>query len=265
MALYRRPRRYGLGYAAAPFIAAAAYGASRSFGSRAAGSAYRMLTGAGAGVAPPRRSAPRSIPRGVRTVVRSRGGRADLGYLDTAFSAVSADTTGVVTLLNGSVPGTGATTRIGRKIRIRSLQYKFYTYGKSTANSQLLRISFVWDRQCNGAAPAITDIYDQVSGANAPWGPINIDNSRRFRVIHTEDILLTGSGSGATTGLDGAARSISGYRKMNHMTIYNSGSAGTVADIETGGLFAVIVGSAPTGTTAANVYGIVRVRYDMLP
>ena len=52
------------------------------------------------------------------------------------------------------------------------------------------------------------------------------------------------------------------YRRLNHPVTFNAGDAGTVADITTGSLYFLVVGSEAAGATAGTVSGRVRVRFD---
>lgn len=199
------------------------------------------------------------IPRGIRTPVRSTGAT-DLGFIDTAHVQV-VNTTPALTLLNGCAPGTGASDRIGRKIVIKSVSIKGYIYPDTTATFNNPKLCLVWDRQPSAVAPVFTDIFDQVGGISSPFCPINLDNSRRFRILWSQVFDITG---GATvTG--SSAKFIDFYKKLNLTTVYNSGSAGTIADIESGALYLVFVGSQAAGTADVTFYGNSRIRFDQLP
>lgn len=161
--------------------------------------------------------------------VPGRGG--ELKWVDTSGSA-AATSAGAVVLLNGLVPGTGSTQRIGRHINMKSLIAKA-TVGCGTAGATpfrgRLKMSIVYDSQTNATTPSFSDIYD-TSNANSN---LNLNNRGRFKVLWKKSWSLDQSG-----GLG------SGYcensRRLAHAVIYNAGTAGTVADIQTGGLFLTI-------------------------
>lgn len=201
-----------------------------------------------------------TIPRGIRTPVRTTGA-VDLGFIDTAHNSALNISTPVLTLLNGCAPGTGGSDRIGRKIVIKSIHVKGYIYPDTTATFNTPKLCLVWDKQPSAVAPAFTDIFDQVGGNNLPYSPINLDNSRRFKILWSKIYNVTG---GATV-TDSSSRWVEVYKKVNLTTVYNAGSAGTIADIESGALYLVMVGSQVSGTGDCTFYGSTRIRFDQLP
>lgn len=117
-------------------------------------------------------------------------------------------------LLNGLVPGTGAEERIGRQIVIKTIRVRYQANGAN-------RFVLVYDAQSNGAAPAITDIFQ----TNTFGSEINWSNRDRFSFI--ADLVLPIKGDAHTEfDLD-----------CDLEVYYNAGTAGTVADIATGALY----------------------------
>lgn len=76
------------------------------------------------------------------------------------------------------VQGTGASQRIGRKIRVKGVVFRgTSTLGVSTNNAwNPYTIDFIWDKQCNGASPLIGSIYVNGAAQNLP----NPENDERF-------------------------------------------------------------------------------------
>jgi hypothetical protein len=76
------------------------------------------------------------------------------------------------------VQGTGASQRIGRKIRVKGVVFRgTSTLGVSTNNAwNPYTIDFIWDKQCNGASPVIGSIYVNGAAQNLP----NPENDERF-------------------------------------------------------------------------------------
>jgi len=117
----------------------------------------------------------------------------------------------------------------------------------STGTSPL-RVLVVYDKQPNGAAPAATDILaaDTIQSVN------NLSNSRRFVTLCDEIIPCIG-----TQGPGSDHRVI--YKKLNQAVEFNAGSAGTVADIQTGSVYmltyqnANILVAAPTGAVVTRL------------
>jgi len=153
--------------------------------------------------------------------------------------------TWTIKCINDVGQGTTAITRIGRKIVMKSV----YLQGVG-ACSTACRIIVFYDRQSNGAAPSATDVLT----SNTLMAMQNLDNRDRFIILadifpgkQDEDLCLN-----VTNGL-GWKR----YIKCNLETIYG-GNAGTVADINSGGLF--VMAHCNSGTFNGET-GIQRVRF----
>lgn len=186
-----------------------------------------------------------------------------------AIGASSAGDSGTPTnpnsyfLINGISQGTDATTRIGRKIKMKSLQIRW------TVSTQLpatglnpaglvagdVRVLVVYDRQCNGVLPAVTDIL-QSGTVSCVTSPMNLNNRERFIVLVDKFFHLDPQGPGSHV--------FRCYRKIPASAqdvIFNAGNAGTIADIVTG---AVIVVTATTvqatvaGAIDGNMYTRIR-------
>lgn len=87
----------------------------------------------------------------------------ELKFLDVntgiTVGGAAASTFGSGVLLNGLANGNDASSRIGRKVTIKSLYLRWsqlFIAGAGGAGS--IRVLIVYDKQANAAAPAITDI-----------------------------------------------------------------------------------------------------------
>lgn len=183
------------------------------------------------------------------------GSKGELKWIDNVFSG-SITAAGAVQLCNGVAPGTSSITRIGRKIVMKSVILKT-TVGCGTAGAALFRgkikFSLVYDSQANATAPVIADIYASAS-ANSN---LNLDNRGRFKVLWKKCFAMDQSG-GLGSGYNESTKVI------NLPTIFNAGTAGTVADIQTGALYLVTSQMNASGAVATNSpdYNIVvRVRF----
>lgn len=174
-------------------------------------------------------------------------------YLDTA-ATYAVDSTGSLALLNGLTPGTGATERIGQKITIRSLEYRGYNYVTPTdGTDQLQRIILVLDRQANASALTIAGV---LQSANV-YSPRNLQNRKRFKILYDKTFNLNASAEA------GSRRFTKFYMKLRRpiITDYNTGNAGTVADIVTNSLYLINLGTNPAGATAGGSISWIRMRY----
>ena len=173
------------------------------------------------------------------------GRRGELKYVDTGAEAVLTST-GTLSLLNGLVPGTGATQRIGKKVVFKSILYRAVLAGGAnggTAFCGTCRMIIVVDRQANASAPAVTDILQTASGLS----PVNMDNRDRFYVLSDKEYPIDQLG-----GNQSADCKI--YRKISIPTVFNAGTAGTVADISTNSMYLLTIFT-QGGTIAAPTAG----------
>jgi len=148
----------------------------------------------------------------------------EIHYLDTTNSS-NVSTTSTLVLLNGTTTGDTATTRTGQSIRMNALDINAYLLGNSTAQQESVRILIVFDRQPNGAAYTST-------------GLLNVDNTISMYTVGGQNRYIVYSdemyaiSNGGPTNVHFSKRI-----QLNQHTEYNTGSAGTVADINSGSLY----------------------------
>jgi len=182
----------------------------------------------------------------------SKGG--EVKFLDNA--PAGSLTAGVATftaavLLNGCVNGSDASTRIGRKITMKSIliRYNAALHASSTGGGNF-RVLVVYDKQANATAPAITDILltDNHLSTN------NLSNRDRFTTIfdHMTDQIGVASNYSVQDVL---------YKRLNFETMFNAGSAGTIGDITSGSVYLFIAQSGNLLTQAVTMNMRVRIRY----
>lgn len=172
--------------------------------------------------------------------------------IDTTINS-AINTTGVITLINGCARGDALNERIGRATHMQSVYVRGLVDANATTGiAQIARVLIVYDRQANGVAPAITDILTHVH----PYGHVNLSNSLRFSVIADQDYEIYDRTNGGDVD-----RSINIYRKLDLPVHYNSGDAGTVADITTGALYLIGLTNAAIGDTDSTMQVQARVRY----
>jgi len=158
---------------------------------------------------------------------------AEVKFLDTSPSgtisfASSTFATGV--LLNGCINGSDASTRIGRKINIKSLLIRYEGHLASTSTGGgCFRILVVYDKQANATAPAITDVLltDHFLSAN------NLSNRDRFTTIF-DHITDNVSANGEYLVSDVL------YKRLSLETMFNAGNAGIIGDIASGSIYLFI-------------------------
>jgi hypothetical protein len=157
-------------------------------------------------------------------------------------TASAINTTGVLVLLNGLAPGTAINQRLGQRTHFTSGALDVNSsVTATTGTDQFSRFLVVLDHQPNGAAPAITDVLTAV-GVIAP---INLSNRNRFVVVVDKKFHLNASAE------PGSQKSFH-CRMPAFVTTYNTGTAGTIADITSNSLYFIGIGDNAAGVTAAS-------------
>lgn len=173
----------------------------------------------------------------------------DITLNSTAIIA-AANNVATVFLINGVAQGTTATTRLGRRIVMKSLLVNFQaSLAATSAGSATIRLLCVYDCQTNATAPAATDVLL----SDAVTSPMNLSNSRRFKTLFDEVIPCIGTAGPQSVD-------IKRYIKMNMNTEFNTGSAGTVGDIQTGSVYvlAYCAGALITASPTHSFYSRIR-------
>lgn len=161
-----------------------------------------------------RRRTRMTIPRYGRGYLRLSGryGRAtglgkELKFFDRDNDDVVISNTGDVSgSLIGIPQGVGDKERIGRKIIIRSIDWRvsfeLSTTGTTSGTTDQVRILLILDRQCNGAAPTVLDILETTDYLSF----YNLANSMRFTVLVDKTFVLnaTAAGGDGVGNFDGA-------------------------------------------------------------
>jgi len=119
------------------------------------------------------------------------------------------------------------------------------------------RIALVYDKQSQGTAPLVSDIWAQVDNAGslsssitASVNPLGRD---RFVILYDRFINSWATTINITGWTYGKTASLKKFLKLkNAEALYNTGNTGTISDIESGSLFLVIMSS--RGTLADNPF-----------
>jgi len=91
-------------------------------------------------------------------------------------------------LLNGCAQGNSGFTRIGRRLLMKSILFRYFF---APGSSSCFRILVVYDKQTNGALPATTDVVN-TTDAHAP---LNLINADRFvtvfdKIVDVNDVNM---------------------------------------------------------------------------
>jgi len=186
----------------------------------------------------------------------------ELKFLDTAISVAPIDATYEVmtSCLNVVAQGGGESQRIGRKITIKSIQMRHvltYVPAASTQGLTTVVICLVLDKQANGAAPAITDIFTSNSAATAM---INLANSERF-VVLKRFVFTLASSAGASGSFSRAEALIDFYKKVDIPVEYdNTAATGALTTVRSNNLL-LTAGSLGEDDVVL-MTGTTRIRYS---
>lgn len=178
----------------------------------------------------------------------------ELKYVDTVLDGAM-DTTARQHLVNGLSLGNTASTRVGMKIAIKSIQVRILTYATAaTGVDQAHRLMFFVDRQANAVAPTLGD---QLT-SNSYMALRTLTQRKRFKILWDKTYVINATAEPYT------AKFVKMYMKFRRPLVveYNTGNNGTVGDIVSNSLYFYAAGSANAGATAGTCTGYCRIRYS---
>lgn len=139
-------------------------------------------------------------------------------------------------------------------VTIRSIELRLLNFATAaTGVDQVHRWIVVVDKQCN--ATALTGAA--LLNAATIYGLRLLENRKRFKILLDRPVSLNASAE------PGTFRYHHVYMKFRRplVTEYNTGNAGTVADIVSNSLYLYVIGSVAPGVTAGSCNGYARIRY----
>lgn len=181
----------------------------------------------------------------------------ELKYVDVALDS-AVNNAGVILLINGMARGADVSERIGRQVIIKSIQV--YLTGLATTTTgidQTHRYMLVYDKQTNGAFPVGADILNAIS----PWAMKNLNNRSRFIILWDKRISVSNDVPANQAGGNVRLADMDYYRRHSLRVTFNDSNLGTVADINTGAIYFVCMGSVAAGATAGSCIGYSRIRF----
>lgn len=211
----------------------------------------------------------------IPAALRGKGLAVEKKALDLPRATYDLNQTAVITPLNLIRVGSTFCNRIGRKISMKSLRLNGYINTLRTASvDDYVRIMVVYDRQTNGALPAIADILQDTDQAttnvtNSHSGA-NVNNVDRFQILKDYHIYLptltVTAGQITTPGFTDPVSTtmrIDCYLKLNGLlTQYKADSSpAVIGDISSGGLYLVTFGGNAAAEEGYNCLLKTRLRY----
>jgi len=182
-------------------------------------------------------------------------------------------TNGAIAPLNLIQPGTGSWNRIGKRIRMKSIRYKFTAQMAATGVAEIinngLRVTLVYDKQPSGAAiPAWDVIFGSTTQAGVEAATTylenqRVDNTGRFTVLK-DDVFTSDLSSVVAAGTCEWQCNVDRYVKLKSMETIFSGQSNpcTIADISTGALYLIFRAEINNGFTRWQIKdSVCRLRY----
>lgn len=161
-----------------------------------------------------------------------------------------------MTFINVPQTGTSNYQRVGSKIKIKNFTLDLDVYNilptgtNPPTNNDInnvnssARLVIVTDTNPNGAYPAIADIFQDydTTGAIAltgeTWAGLNINNSKRFRVLFDKRLDFDFQKLGEHVHI---------FKNMQNMDTSFKANNGDIRDITTGGIYILFFGDASVG------------------
>lgn len=172
----------------------------------------------------------------------SRGSKEELKFFDTAialtFPTVAVCSTSGATGNIHIVPQDDTQSgRDGRQIWIKSIQIRgeFALVPTTDATSiSIAYLALILDTQCNGANPAITDVFTTNDMSS---NMLNLSNDNRFQIIKRWKVTLV-STAGVTTAYNQNARPMDWYKRCNiPITFDNTVTTGAITSTRQNSIF----------------------------
>lgn len=200
-----------------------------------------------------------------------------VGSNDTPNVALPLNSTGAIIGLNLIAVGSSMFNRIGRKIEMKSVRIAGFLYPLPVTRSNPVidyaRIMVIYDRQTNGAYPAMADILQdtEASGANTTdsLSGLNMDNRERFVTI--VDVRMTIPQATNTAGaITNAFPTDMAYpcrfdefRKLKGLTTHYKADSSppVIGDISTGALYVLSFARTIAGSELFTLPWNVRLKY----
>lgn len=185
--------------------------------------------------------------------------RRELKFFDTS-AAFTYDATGEVPAGGqwSLIPqGDTSSTRDGRQALVKSIEYHGLITGPSTAAAAGAAhwMFVILDTQCNGAAAAVLDVF---TSTNLAVALRNLNNSKRFKILHKEVIAPSWVGREANANAQTLVWPVMFHIPCNIMLTFNS-TAGAITELTENNIF-IIAGSSAVDDEYTNT-GTARLRF----
>jgi hypothetical protein len=150
-------------------------------------------------------------------------------------------------LLNGCAQGTGASNRQGRKTKMERLKVRLAINLATTANSDMVRIMVVMDKECRGTSFGSSDLLTVNTFGFAQtlssWNFDNVPSRLRVLVDHTIPLNPMVAINATNTAWAPLLQFIDINVPLNQTVHYYDAASGGIAGIDSNALWLFVVGS----------------------
>lgn len=197
---------------------------------------------------------------------RYRGSNPERKVYDIAVGTVQCNTSSQPVLIYVPVLGTDYTNRVGRKTVAKTVQVRgrcvlepsVPVTGTTTAPSQQARCIVFVDYQPNATIATTTELLNTAD----PGSPLNLNNRDRFKVLLDKEYVFDAWQLGSTSTWNRTIHGVKMFKNINIESVFNGVNGGTIADISSGAIYMLWLGSNTAGTnTDINAYVSTRVRF----
>lgn len=150
---------------------------------------------------------------------------------DTNQPSATVNGTPTVTLFNALQRGDDYNQRNGRSVKWTSIYQRITAQSSATATTpHYIRYILFWYKDASGVAPTPLQMF----GAAAPSinQMMNLNVRKDFIILYDKVIKCNPVTGGSSSNF------LKIYKKCSQHTIFNAGNLGTIADIESGALYA---------------------------
>ncbi len=165
----------------------------------------------------------------------------EIHFTDAVASAQTMSSTPSLVLLNGISVGDTSNTRTGQSIKLDRLDLRFGISPNSTSILNFCRVLVVADKQTNAAAMTAADLLV----SSTPFSPYSFGSQNRFICLFDETYAINYPNLNLTKSVT--------LPTQFHVT-YNSGNAGTVADIVTNSIYLMYLSDVATNQPTISYY-----------
>lgn len=175
----------------------------------------------------------RKVVKQVKTL--KKYAKAEVRYVDNTFALAGVSTTATLTFINGVAQGDDSNNREGNATFNKMVTIKGRVNPNTSTTLQHVRLIVLYDKQSNGAAPAIADILEQSTNVDS----MRFWNSRaRYRFLVDKTFSVGPQGG----------KNFKFVKKVRQYTKYGTATTGAISNVVKGSIYVVQLSDAAAST-----------------